>query len=317
MKKATLSVVAALCLCISLTAVASAASFMSIATAGVSGTYYPIGGAIAAAVSKGGKIQCTAEAANGSVPNINLISNGEIEMAMAQNDVAYWAYNGQMMFKDTPKKNIRCVAALYPEHVHIALAKNSGIKNIQQIKGKRVSLGAPGSGAHADSMAIFDVAGINVPKDFKSVSYADMTGMTNRFKDDQLDVGFAVGGAPLPGFMDVALTKGIGILNFDDAFLTKLCQKYPFFIKSTSPAETYKGVGKVNTPSVVALLITSEATSDEDVYNFLTAMFDNISDIHAAHNVAKKIALKTATDGFSIPVHPGAAKYFKEKGVMK
>lgn len=316
-KKRTTLFAAVLCLCLSFTATASAATFMSIATAGVSGTYYPIGGAIAAAVTKGGKIQCTAEAANGSVPNINLISNGEIEIAMAQNDVAYWAYNGQMMFEGTPKKNIRVIAALYPEHVHIALAKNAGIKAIQEIKGKRVSLGAPGSGAHADSMAIFDVAGIDPEKDFKSVAYSDMTGMSNRFKDDQLDVGFAVGGAPLPGFMEVALTKGLDILDFDDAFLSRLCEKYPFFIKSKIPAETYKGVGEVDVPSVVALLITSESTPEQDVYDFLTAMFDNIGDIHAAHNVAKRIDIKTATDGFSIPVHAGAEKFYKEKGILK
>ena len=294
----------------------SANTFMSIATAGVTGTYYPIGGAIAAAVTKEGKINCTAESANGSVPNINLVENQEIEIAMAQNDVVYWAYNGQMMFEGQPKKNIRCVAALYPEQVHIALAKGLDVKTIDDIKGKRVSLGAPGSGAHADSAAIFDVAGIDEKKDFESVTYADMSGMANRFKDEQLDVGFAVGGVPLPAFMEVALTKGMDILNFDDAFLDKLVAKYPFFIKSKIPSGAYEGVGEVNVPSVVAILITNVSSPEEDIYNFLTAMYNNIEDIQNSHSAAKAISLGNATQGLSIPLHPGAEKFFREKGIL-
>ncbi|MDO5115824.1 MAG: TAXI family TRAP transporter solute-binding subunit [Synergistaceae bacterium] len=317
MKKNFVFVIVTISVIFSFSSLAWAADLMSIATAGVAGTYYPIGGAIAAAVTKGGKITCTAEAANGSVPNINLVENKEIEMAMAQNDVVYWAYNGQMMFKDTPKKNIRCVAALYPEHVHIALAKDKGIKKIMDIRGKRVSLGAPGSGAHADSMAIFDVVGIDEKKDFESVTYADMTGMANRFKDGQLDVGFAVGGAPLPSFMEVALTKGLDILDFDKELLSELCEKYPFFVASKIPANTYKGVGDVSVPSVVALLITNASMPEDTVYNFLTAMFDNVQDIRNAHSAAKAISLETATDGFSVPAHPGAIKFYKEKGIMK
>lgn len=309
------SIIAIAAICI-FTCNSYANTFMSIATAGVTGTYYPIGGAIAAAVTKGGKINCTAESANGSVPNINLVENKEIEMAMAQNDVVYWAYNGQMMFEGQPKKSIRCVAALYPEQVHIAIAKGLNVKTIDDIKGKRVSLGAPGSGAHADSAAIFDIAGIDEKKDFASVTYADMSGMANRFKDEQLDIGFAVGGVPLPAFMEVALTKGLDILNFDDAFLDKLVAKYPFFVKSKIPAGSYEGVGEVNTPSVVAILIANESAPDDDIYNFLTAMYENIEDIQNAHSAAKGISLETATEGLPIPIHPGAEKFFKEKGIM-
>ncbi len=291
----------------------AAKSFVSIATGGTSGTYYPIGGAIAQAVSKGSDIQATAETANAAVANTNLIAKGEIEFAFVQNDVAYWAFNGQQMFK-SPLKNLRAVAALYPEHIQIVISKDAGIKTIADMKGKRVGLGAPGSGTEADAQAIFQVAGIKY-SDMK-VDYLDFGAVTSRFKDNQIDAGFVVAGFPTASIMDLALTKDINLLSFDDAFLAKLTKTYPFFVASVIPGKTYSKVDNATkTPAVMAILVTHDKMPEDVVYKFVKAMFGGINDIHASHAKGKEINLKTALSGLTVPLHPGAAKFYKEKGM--
>ena len=292
---------------------ASAKTFVSIATGGTSGTYYPIGGAIAQAVSKGSDIQATAETGNASVANANLVAKGEIEIAMVQNDIAFWAYNGKLMFK-APMKNLRAIAALYPEHVQLITTKASGIKSVADLKGKRVGVGAPGSGVEGDVRAIFQVAGLRY-QDMK-VDFLDFGATTSRFKDNQIDAGFVVAGFPTASIMDLATTKDITLVSFDSAFMKKLQKEHPFFVPSKIPAGTYRGVDHdVTTPAVMAILITHDKVSEEVVYKFTKAMFDNIKDIQGAHAKAKEITLKTALDGLTIPLHPGAAKFFKEKGM--
>ena len=318
MKKGIIATAAALLAGLSLATVASAAPvYMSVATGGTTGTYYAVGGALAAAVTKGGKIQCTAETGNASVANANLIATKGIEIAFVQNDITYWAYNGELMFQGKPLKNIRTVASLYPEHVQVVIAKDAGIKGIADLKGKRVGVGAPGSGVEGDVQAIFKVAGLTY-KDLKKADFLDFAATASRFKDNQIDAGFVVAGFPTAAIMDLTTTKDVELLNFSDDILKKLHKAYPFFVKSTIPANTYKGITKAtNTPAVMAILITNESVSSEEVYDFLTAMFANLKDIAAVHAKGKEITLKSALDGLTAPLHPGAAKFYKEKGIMK
>ncbi len=318
MKKGIIATAAALLAGLSLATVASAAPvYMSVATGGTTGTYYAVGGALAAAVTKGGKIQCTAETGNASVANANLIATKGIEIAFVQNDITYWAYNGELMFQGKPLKNIRTVASLYPEHVQVVIAKDAGIKGIADLKGKRVGVGAPGSGVEGDVQAIFKVAGLTY-KDLKKADFLDFAATASRFKDNQIDAGFVVAGFPTAAIMDLTTTKDVELLNFSDDILKKLHKAYPFFVKSTIPANTYKGITKAtNTPAVMAILITNESVSSEEVYDFLTAMFANLKDIAAVHAKGKEITLKSALDGLTAPLHPGAAKFYKEKGLMK
>lgn len=292
---------------------AQAKDFLSIATGGTSGTYYPIGGAIAKAVSQSGALQVTAETGNASVANINLVSKGEIEVAFAQNDISYWAYKGQQMFK-TPLTNLRAIAALYPEHVQLITLKDSNIKTLTDLKGKRVSVGAPGSGVEADVQAIFQVADLTY-KDMK-VDYLDFGATTSRFKDNQIDAGFVVAGYPTASIMDLATTKPITLLNFDKEFLARLAQEHPYFVPSTIPAGTYQGIDtEIQTPAVMAILITNDQVSEKTIYEFTKELYANLNDVHAAHAMAKEIKLQTALDGLTIPLHPGAAKFYKEQGM--
>jgi len=291
----------------------AAKTFLSIATGGTSGTYYPIGGAIAAAVSKGTDIQATAETGNASVANVNLVAKGDIEVAFTQNDVASWAFSGKQMFK-TPLKNLRAVASLYPEHVQVITTKDSNVKTIADLKGKRVGVGAPGSGVEGDVRAIFQVAGLKY-SDMR-VDFLDFGATTSRFKDNQIDAGFVVAGYPTASVMDLATTKDITLLNFDKEFMDKLRKAHPFFVESKIPANTYRGITTdITTPAVMAILITRDDIPADVIYKFTKAMFDNIGDIHASHAKGKEIVLKTALDGLTLPLHPGAERYFKEKGM--
>ncbi|MEG1837287.1 MAG: TAXI family TRAP transporter solute-binding subunit [Synergistaceae bacterium] len=318
MKKGFIYAVVTLMAVLTISSVASAATYMSIATGGTAGTYYAVGGALAAAVTKDGKLRCTAETGNASVANINLVSRKEIEIAFVQNDITYWALNGQLMFKDKPLKNIRVVASLYPEHVQMVVTKEANIKKFTDLKGKRVSVGAQGSGVWGDLQALLALSGIS-EKDFKKTDYLDFAGTAGRFKDEQIDAGFVVAGYPTAAIMDLTTTKkNITLHSFDSAFLKKLNKKYPFFVSSVIPANTYKGITKdTKTPAVMALLVTHADVPEKDIYNFLTALYKNLDDVKAAHAKGKEISLKGALNGVTAPLHPGAVKFFKEKGLIK
>ena len=291
-----------------------AAEYVSIATGGTAGTYYPIGGAIAQAVSKSGIVQATAETSNASVANLNQIGKGEIEVGFAQNDTSFWAYNGQNMFKE-PIKNLRTVAALYPEHVQVIIARDTRIEGINDLKGKRVSVGTAGSGVEADVRAIFEIAKLQYGD--MSINHLDFGATSSRFKDNQIDVGFVVAGFPTAAIMDLTTTKDVGLLNFSQDFLSALNKEHPYFVPSIIPANTYRGIEKdTNTPAVVAMLVTHDKVKDDVIYTFLKGMFDNIEAVHASHATAKQITLATALEGVTLPVHPGAAKFYKEKGLV-
>ena len=312
-KKIGILVLTVLCVA-SFSAAAIAANFVSIATGGTSGTYYPLGGAIAQAVTKGSSIQATAETANASVANVNLVAQGEIEIAFVQNDITFWAYNGQQMFKD-PLKSVRSVASLYPEHIQFIVTKDSGVTTLTDLKGKRVGVGAPGSGTEGDCKAIFEVAGMTYA-DLKSVDYLDFGATTSRFKDNQIDAGIVVAGFPTASIMDLATTKPVQLLAFDDEFMAKLSKAHPYFISSMVPGGTYAGMDQdVKTPAVMAILVTNESVSEDVIYEFTKAMWENIDVVHAAHAKGKEINLETALDGLTAPLHPGAARYYKEKGM--
>ena len=272
MKKGIIVTTVALIAALSIATASQAATYLSIATGGTSGTYYAVGGALASAVTKGGKIQCTAETGNASVANANLIATKGIEIAFVQNDITHWAYNGELMFQGKPLKNIRTVASLYPENVQVVVAKDAGIKSIFDLKGKRVGVGAPGSGVEGDVQAIFKLAGLTY-KDLKKADFLDFAAVTSRFKDNQIDAGFVVAGFPTASIMDLTTTKDVDLLNFDDAFLAKLHKAYPFFVPSTIPAKTYKGIDKdTKTPAVMAILITNDSVPADQIYDFLTPM---------------------------------------------
>ncbi len=314
MKKVTLFVLTVFVLAATFCGAAFAKEFLSIATGGTGGTYYPLGGGMAEILNSNvPDVQVTSETGNASVANMNLIGTGQIEMAFAQNDVAYWAWKGEEMFKKA-FPNVRGVAVLYPEHVQMITLKETGIKTFDDIKGQRISAGAPGSGVEADVRALFDVAGMTY-KDAK-VDFLDFNNTTSRFKDGQIDAGFVVAGYPTASIMDLATLKNVDLVSFSDEFLTALSAKYPFFAKSVIPAGTYTGVDHdVQTPAVMAMLVCREDLPEDLVYKLTKAFWENVRDLDNVHAKAKLITLETALEGLSVPLHPGAAKYYTEAGL--
>ena len=293
---------------------ADAAERMSLATGGTAGTYFPVGGALAKAASKSGQLQVTAETSNAAVSNVNLLSTKDIELALVQNDVTYWAYNGQNMFKDKPVKSLRSIMAVYPEDAHLVVTKDSGITKLEDLKGKRVSVGSPGSGTEADVQALIRMVNMSY-KDFKA-DRLDYGATANRFKDNQIDAGFLITGWPSAAIMDIATTKDITLVNFDQKFMEELQKVHPYFVPNVIPKGTYRGVDTdTNCPAVMAMVATHEGISEEAVYLFLKGIFDNLEEVHTAHAKAKEITLANALNGLTAPLHPGAIKFYKEKGL--
>lgn len=314
MKKFVLFLMATLMVVATFAGAATAKTFVSIATGGTGGTYYPVGGGIADVVSRHApELQVTAETGNASVANLNLIGTHQIEVAIVQNDVAFWAWTGKNMFKK-PFTNVRAIATLYPEHIQLITLKKTGIKDLMELKGKRVSVGAPGSGVEADVRSIFQVAGMKYSD--MDTDFLDFNNTTQRFKDGQLDAGFVVAGYPTASIMDLSTLHDIDLVSFDEAFLKELHAKFPYFVTDVIPAGTYKGVDKDTvTPAVSAMLVCDADLPDNVVYSFTKALWDNIEELYKVHAKAKLITPATALDGVSVPVHPGAIKYYTEKGM--
>ena len=304
----------ALVLVMALAAGASAQTFLSLATGGTGGTYYPIGGGMADVISKAlPDVQVTAETGNASQANLNLIGTHHIEMAMVQNDVAAFAYDGKFMFQ-TPYKNVRAIASLYPETVQAIAMKKSGVTSIRDLPGKRVSVGAPGSGVQVDVSLIFKSLGYKYSD--VNADFLDFNLTTERMKDGQLDVGFVVAGYPTASIMDLATLHDMTLIEFDDAMIEELHAQYPFFVKDVVPAGTYRGVDKnVQTVAVQAMWVCDADLPENLVYRITKAFWENIADVQKVHAKGKLITLDTALDGISVPMHPGAARYYNEIGM--
>lgn len=298
---------------------ASAQTFVSLATGGTGGTYYPVGGGVADIVSRNlPDVQMTAETGNASVANCNLIGTHQIEMAFVQNDVASFAYNAKFMF-DEAYKNINTVACLYPETIQVIAMQSAGVSTMEDLKAKagdlRISVGAPGSGVQADVSLIMRTLGLKY-SDFKSADFLDFNNTAQRMKDGQVDVGFIVAGFPTAAIMDLATMHDITLLQFNQGTIDALHADYPFFVKNVVPAGTYKGVdGDTVTVAVQAMWICDGDMDEALVYDITKAFWTNVEDLYKVHSKAKMITLDTALEGASVPVHPGAAKYYEEMGL--
>ena len=300
-------------------AVAQEAKFFRIGTGGTAGTYYPIGGLIANAISNPPAIVATAVASNGSVANINGIQSGQLESGFTQSDVAYWAYTGTGVYEGKPKvADLRLIANLYPETIHLVARKGANIKTVADLKGKRVSLDEPGSGTLVDARIILAAFGLT-EKDI-TAEYLKPNQAGDKIRDGGLDAFFFVGGYPTSAISELASAGGgIDLVPVTGPEVDKMRQQYGFFSNDTIPASTYKGVGEVKTIAVGAQWVTSAKQPDALVYEVTKALWnDNTRKLlDAGHAKGKMITRATATTGAGIPFHPGAEKFYKEAGLLK
>ena len=298
---------------------AHAQQFFRIGTGGTAGTYYPVGGAIANAVSQPGKIVVTAQASNGSVGNVNGIAGGALESGFSQSDVATWAQKGTGIFEGKPNiPGLRMIANLYPESLHVVVKKGSGIKSIADLKGKRVALDEPGSGTLINARIVLAAYGVKEAE--IKPEYIKPNQASDKMKDGSLDAFFFTGGAPAGAIAELASSgSGIELLPIDGPQAEGLRMASPFFAVDEIPTDTYKGVAGVKTLAVGAQWVTSDKADAETVYQITKALYSEATQktLAAGHAKGKFITLKNAVQGVGIPFHPGAERFYKEAGVLK
>ncbi|HOE57669.1 MAG TPA: TAXI family TRAP transporter solute-binding subunit [Bacillota bacterium] len=316
-KYIVLLLAAALVLSAALAGCAPQKTNLILATGGTSGTYYPFGGSMAQIFnSKIANMNVTAQATGASVENLKLIGKKEAELAIVQNDMTDYAYAGAEAFKDAKVENVRVLANLYPEVIQIVASADSGINTPIDIKGKKFSVGAPGSGVEANARQLLDVMGMTY-NDF-SANYLSFSESADSLKDKHIEGFMFVSGVPNAAIQDTATTSNLKFISISDDMIKKLIDKYPFFTEIVIPAGTYKGQSAdVKTVAVKATLIVGSEVSEKVVYDLTKALFDNQKELAEAHAKGAELSLENAVKGVSVPFHPGAEKYYKEVGAIK
>ncbi len=294
--------------------------YVSIAAGWVTGAYFPMAGAISRIAWKHLKeqgIKVTAESSGASVANAKLIGQGDTDFAILQNDIASYAHNGKEGMFDDAVKNLLGVCTLFPEHVQLVSRKDSGINSVADLKGKKVAIGPVGSGTAENAKQILEAWGLKV-EDLAKAEQLTASQSADYIKDGRLDAAFftvAVGAAVI---MDTALIVDTAIVPIEGANVDKLIEKYPFYAKQTVAGGTYKGNdGDINTVSVMAMLSARADLEAEIVYAIVNAMYSDLEQLRKAHDKFKNIQMEDGLVGMGIPLHPGAEKFFKEKGVLK
>ncbi len=235
-----------------------------------------------------------------------------------QADVAYWAYSGTGTMKGQKAvKDLRAIAALYPEHIHLVARKKAGIKSVADLKGKRVSLDEPGSGTYVDANLILEAAGLS-EKSVKA-EYLKGSAATDALKNGKIDALFVVAGYPAGAIVELASSNDIVLVPISGKGAEKLTKKYSFFSQGTIPAGTYEGIGATETVAVGAQWLTSAKESDDLIYNITKALWNEKSRIlfDKGHSKGQVITQESALDGIGIPLHNGAKKFYKEMGLVK
>src|SRR4249919_886934 len=291
---------------------------MSIATGGTGGVYYPLGGGLANVLSKTlPGIQATAEVTGGSVDNLKLINSGNSEIAFSMVDAALDAYKGQDKFKGT-EVPVRTLMVLYPNQMHVVTIEGTGIENMSDLKGKRVSTGSGGSATEVMAFRVIEAAGLDKDKDMKRERLG-VAESVNALKDRKIDAFFWVGGLPTAAVTDLGATPGVKMKLIDHSdVVDKMNAKYgKLYVTDVIPVGTYPRQDMENKISTVwNILITNDKMSDDIAYAVVKIIFDRKADLVAVHKEADSFSLDNQVQERSpIPFHPGALKYFKEKGI--
>ncbi|MBQ2781885.1 MAG: TAXI family TRAP transporter solute-binding subunit [Oscillospiraceae bacterium] len=282
-------------------------------TGGESGTYYAFGSVIAQHATNNAGVDVVGLVGNGSQSNVMELLDGNAELAFCQSDVMAYAYEGTNLFEEVGA--IDCfstVAALYMEQVQI-VTLDPEIKTVADLAGKKVSIGAAGSGVYFNAIDILGVYGLTeadiVP------TYQGFGDSANALKDGQIDAAFVVAGAPTTAITDLATTKDVHLVALDDEHVAKLLETSPYYAKNVISADTYTGLdGDVTTVAVGAVVLAANTVSEDAVYALCADIFDNAADLVSSHAKYGELSLEYGASIASVPYHPGAAKYFAEKG---
>ena len=291
---------------------------LSIATGGTGGVYYPLGGGMAALLSKYvNGMQATAEVTGGSVANLQLIGTAKPYIALTMADATLDAYKGEDKFKDKPVP-VRTLMVMYPNRMHVVSIEGTGVTKMSDLKGKRVSTGSGGSATEVMAFRVIEAGGLDKDKDMRRERLG-VAESVNALKDRKIDAFFWVGGLPTAAVTDLANSPGVKIKMIDHADLVPaMNKKYGnLYIRDTITKDVYKGMDKDNPQATVMnLLVAHEKMDDKTAYNIVKAVFDHRDELIRAHKEAENIKLEIQKkDASPIPWHPGAVRYFTEKGV--
>ena len=313
--KKMISVILVLTLVLALTACGgSGASKMTMGTGGTSGTYYAFGGVLGQYIKNNAGIDVTVVSTDGSKANIQGIAAGDYQLGTVQSDVMAYAWEGTRSFESDGKvDSFRVVAGLYAEAVQL-ITMGPEIKSVADLKGKSVSIGAPGSGVYFNAIDVLTAAGLSETD--INAQYQSFGDSTDSLKDGKIDAAFIVAGAPTAAITELCTTTSAYLVPIDGEIAETLMASNPFYTAYTIPAGTYAGQdADVTTVTVKATLIVSANASEEDVYGLTAAIFNNIDAIAAENGKGAELSVENATSGMTAPFHAGAAKYFAEKGV--
>ena len=304
------------------TAPVQAAKFVTIGTGGITGVYYPTGGAIAKIVNKKRKeygIRCTVESTGGSVFNVNAVMAGDLEFGVVQSDRQYQAINGIADWKDKGKQEkLRAVFSIHPESCTLLAAVDAGINTIQDLKGKRVNLGNYGSGHLGNSTDALKAIGFDLEKDIQAeyIKAAEAPGL---LQDGRIDAFFYTVGHPSGAFKEAtAGARKVKFVPIAGPEIDKMVASHPYYAKSFVPVKNYPGAqndGDVDTFGVKATFVTSADVADDIVYAITKEVFENFDDFKKLHPAYQVLTKKSMLEGLSAPIHPGAMKYYKEAGL--
>lgn len=289
--------------------------FVTIAAGGTSGPYYQIGATMSQVLNRELGADSTVQATGASVENIQLLVDENAEVAFAMGDATRQAIEGTGPFEGKGGvSDLKAITALYPNYVQIVTTAKSGIKSVDDLKGKRVGVGDKNSGVELNAQMILDAYGLSyddIDEDF--LSYSDAI---DQMKNDQIDAAFVTSGLPNSSVMDLATSEDVVVVPIEGAGFEALQEKYPFFDNTPIPGGTYDEQEDVMTATITNQLLVSPSLNDDQVYAITKALFENLDEIHEAHNAAKQITLESVEDGIATELHPGARRYFEEVGAL-
>jgi hypothetical protein len=295
--------------------------FLSIATGGTAGVYFPLGAALAELWnSKVPSVQATAQTSGASVANIRLLQKSDVHVAFIQNDITFYAFHGTEMFMDRiankaqPVDNLRGMAMLYPETIQVVTLRSKNINSVADLKGKRIAVGAPGSGTEVNARQIlraFELGYYNTRPDFLNFAEA-----ADQLKDGVVDAAFITAGHPTAAVQDIASSRDLKILTVPKDVIDRLRDQYPYYTPVVIPANTYRGQTEpVATAAVMAMLVTRHDVDADLVYTLTKALWENTDKLRAAHARGRDITTATARAGMPITMHAGALRYYREFGI--
>ena len=300
-----------------LCSVAVAKEFVTIGTGSMTGTYYPVGGAICRLVNMNKDMKCSVQSTGGSVYNVNNVLKKELNFGFVQSDVAYDKYNGKGKFENDGNQDLRSVVSIYPELLAFVVSKESGIKSYNDLAGKNINVGNPGSGNEVTALIVYDAYKFDVNKlGHRGVLAVNECPMA--LKDKKIDGYYFMVGHPTANVTDAANSLPIDLVSIDDDKMGELLEKYPYFAKGVIPANMYEGVDHdTQTIGVKAVLVASKDQSDESVKAVVKAILDNFDEYKKLHPALGLVTKESLVEGLSAPLHPAAEAVFKEAGILK